>query len=360
MVSPLAEWFRNLKGKLEKMNTRNLLVGCCLALGLAVAACGGATDGVDGRNGDAGVPGATGPTGTSGPQGTPGVPGTPGTPGTPGATGPVGTPGAVGAVGEAGVPGTPGSPGAPGDQGEQGVQGSQGDAGVSLCGDVPMPQWHQPCGVDLVNACADATGEWECHLFLSDGQSGDVTESTKIVCADSVTHNVLTVGSNQSSEYPSNPVSQAVSTTCDFTDCNGVSVTTGAGANVALVRPALTYLSPVQDSQAGGVQTFLPGLCRNATEHCIASGTWCETSVSNGLVQVSCDGFGQPETAPVSGDREGVVLSDFGDLGTPAGSEALMGTQCVNPSDPNGSVRLYTCSVDANGVASVTCTGSIQ
>lgn len=319
------------------MNIRRFLIGCCLSLGVAVAACGG----------------STGPTGLDGPQGTTGPQGV---------TGPQGDAGPQGVAGPQGDTGPQGPQGVPGDQGEQGVQG---DAGVSLCGDVPMPQWHQPCGGDLVNACADANGEWECHLFLSSNDqsgfdSGDVTESQKIVCADATTHAVLSVGSNQTSEYPANPVNATVSTTCNFTDCNGYTDTTGAGTNVVLVRAALTFLSPVQDSQSpnGGAQTWLPGLCRNAAEHCLSATQCWELSIVNGVVQVSCDDLGHPMVTTTAGTNwEGVLPSDFGDLTVPQGNESLMGTQCV---DPNGSVRIYTCSVDANGVASVTCTGPIQ
>jgi hypothetical protein len=339
------------------------ITGCCLVGIIAgVFACGTAASGLDGQNGADGPQGPAGSAGANGPQGP---------------SGPAGGQGSTGPAGEAGAPGR---------------NGADGAEGPIACGSAEIDPsfFHFRCGAGVAGLTAGyntdgspvcLAGTVQCQL--------DPNKGLQEVCADSNGNfGGIYVAASLASTFPVNPGPQAAGTRCDEDlNCDGVADdTVGAGANVALVRTALTYLSPVQSSQddAGGAQTWLPGLCRNAAEHCIGAGTWCDTTVSNGQVVVSCDGFGVPETSPVSGDREGVVLGDFGisqfsngedglPYGTPescstgdAGTvcvsaqtadEAKMGTECV---DASGTVRLWACAIDASGNASVSCSGAVQ
>jgi len=328
------------KKKEKTIMNKASLTAAVLSL-LAVIGCSGAQGnaGLDGKNGEAGVgiPGRNGIDGTNGEAGV-------------GIQGPAGIPGRNGTNGTNGTNGV-GEAGATGDKGEV---GSPGLNGVSLCGDVPFAQWHQPCGSDLVGVCGGHTGEWECHLFLAGTTTGDLTQNLNVVCADSTTHGVLSVGSSQAANYPSNPVDSDVSATCLTTDCNGFTNTAGVAVNVALVRSALTIQLGQQESQDqdGGAQTAHAGLCRNALAHCLSTET--QVSVSGGQVVLGEDSL--PVVVAISGNDEGVLVSDFGDLTVPQGDEAKMSTGCV---DANNQTRLWACSVDSNGVASVQCSGAI-
>ena len=308
------------KKKEKTIMNKASLTAAVLSL-MTVIGCSGAQGnaGLDGKNGEAGV-------GIQGPAGIPGRNGIDGT------------------NAEAGVS----------IKGDQGESGSPGKNGVSLCGDVPFAQWHQPCGSDLVGVCGGHTGEWECHLFLAGTTTGDLTENLDVVCADSTTHGVLSVGSNQAASYPSNPVDSDVSATCLTEDCNGFTNTAGVAVNVALVRSALTTQLADQESQDpdGGAQTAHAGWCRNATNHCLSSET--EVAVSNGQVVLGEDN--NPITVLTTGNAEGVLVADFGNLAVPQGDEAKMGTGCV---DANNQTRLWACVINNVGVASVQCAGAI-
>ncbi len=290
-----------------------------------------------------------------------------------------GTPGAPGSTG---APGATGKPGAPGSTGGQGTPGATGPI---ACGTVQIDPsvFGSSCGGGTLTTANPANGlfaGWypngspvclpgtvQCQLSVGAG-------ALEEVCADANgqwSDPAIFVSSLQSATFTQNTVVGAAGTRCDEDlDCNNVADdTTGVGANVSLTKPALTYLPSFQNSQSdSGVIVFAPGVCRNATAHCITADTWCETVVVAGAAVVSCDGFGNPISGPVSGDREGVVLSDFGDLSytcsetgcalnTPVGDEALMGEECT---DASGTVRVYACSADASGVVSVGCTGAAQ
>lgn len=352
------------------MKTRNVVMAVALALGAVVLGFGCSA-------GPNGSPGSTGPQGQQGSQGLPGAPGHNGTNGSNGSNG------ATGATGATGSSGSNGSPGAPGGAGEQGPQGADGAPGPIACGNTLIPQdvWHTPCDVvgdpsGVYGLCMP--GIVECRLTDNDGQLIPL-----MMCWDTTTNCAAAVLPSLASQFPNNPVASLVDAPdsgvvvaqtglCNVdSTCTGVADnTTGVGTNVALVRAALTYLSPVQTSQPdsgppSGEKTFLAGICRNAAEHCLAFSTCCETEVSNGQVVVPCDDLGNPEQTSVGGNREGVVLADF-DLDQSQssyvapgsfGSEGLMGTECV---DASGSVRLYDCSVNAAGQAVVSCSGAIQ
>ena len=274
--------------------------------------------------------------------------------------------------GKNGTNGTNGTDGTKGTAGEKGAQGTDGDI---ACGDtlIPAAVWHTACGsapVDpsgVVSACVG--GIVECRLSDPDGPGGELLPL--MMCWDTVGDKAAEVKASDAALFPNNPTVSfddagavvASSARCDRdTTCSGVAdKTTGAGTPVALVRTALTYLSPVQSSQDtnGGAQTFLPGLCRNAVEHCLGDATTAlrlstDEDAGTATVRVSCDGYGQPETKWVCAGSEGVVMDDF--VADP--KESLMGTECV---DGSSSVRVYSCVVDAvSGVASVQCAGSIQ
>lgn len=257
-----------------KTMKKTMLCGV-LALVGAVMACS-ASDGANGKDGTS-------------------VKGDPGAPGQPGQS-------IVGPAGEAGAPGQ----GAKGDQGEPGVSP---DASPSLCGDQPMPNWHQPCGADLVGSCADTNGaEWECHLFLNEGQSGDVTQALVQVCADKTSHQTLMVPASVAMEYPGNyahnpapvVVQDGDGTRCDAdTDCNGVADrltdtvyyldSADGDTSVANVK--------VGDALAISAVKSLKVLCQNTKAVCddatlgntghIVAGTWADAGNSN-LLGLDC------------------------------------------------------------------------
>lgn len=231
-------------------NVKSIVFSCFVALTASMMACG-TTDGANGSTG------ATGPTGQ------------------------VGGSGAAGANGANGAQGAAGASGAKGDSGEQGVQG---DAGVSLCGDVQMPEWHKQCGTDLVGACATTNARWECHLFLTTGSGGDVTQELAKVCADATTH--VVVSAPASAGYGHSPVPQS-SGRCDMDgDCDGVLDQTVATVNgVANVH--------VGDQLArSGVDFCQPGprpTCRNTRAVCdkdsgnILAGSWVDVAGATNL-----------------------------------------------------------------------------
>lgn len=274
----------------------------------------------------------------------------------------------VACSGVSGLDGKPGDPGAPGSNGQQGAageQGQQGQIGDMICGDtlIKAADWHSACNTvqatdpsGVVGGVCVA-GQEQCRLTDQDGQL-----IPQVMCWDT-TGNTAAVLPVADPKFPNNPVAAKSTNRCDMdTTCSGVADnTTGVGTQVALVRTALTYLSPVQSSQNlnGGAQTWLPGLCENAVEHCLGDTTTAmrlstDEDAGTATVRVSCDGYGQPETKTVCVGSEGVVMADF----TADPKEGLMGTDCV---DANGSVRLYDCVVDAvSGVASVQCAGAIQ
>lgn len=328
---------------------RNIFVGCCLAV---LAACGGATDGTNGTQGPGGTDGTPGVAGSAGAQGPAGAAGDAGAQGAAGASGTAGAPGATGEAGAAGAPGATGDQGDQGEVGPSGDAGAQGHIGDIWCGDelITAEEWHSACNANGGNT-SDGTlvctaGQVQCRLFFSQEEDASEELVPRKVCYDTVNHHVAVApGDNQPG------------TTCNVDlDCDGVEDNTvGVGTNVALVRRSLQYECPVSGSDFSCDKTFLSGLCRNAQEHCLGSDTRCETKVDSGQVVVSCDGNGFPKTTGVSGNREGVVLADFGDLSTPTADEAKMGYEC-NGSD--GSVYTWDCTLDANGVASVSCTGA--
>jgi collagen triple helix repeat protein len=353
------------------MRSLNVFVGCCLAL-CGVVACSGSS---------------TSPIGVSG------------------------GPGPVGPSGDAGAPGSPGSPGAAGEAGKTGATGAQGDAGNIGCGrtEIPADFFGVSCGggtKTVANPVSGLFSGWNpdgspvclpgttsCELV--GGTAGAIQE----VCAGGSGEydNVFVSLSEQAGPFPFNPLVPVKGTRCDEDlDCDGQpDLVTGVGQNIALVRAALTFecKSPIVDSQsdAGGAITFLPGICRTAQAHCVTEPTWCDLQVvtpdgGTPVVEVGCNDLGYPITGPVSGDHEGVVLSDFGidafsDEGYPetcttsavdggadgatvttcvsnqTAMEALMGDECV---DSVGTVRIWACSVNAAGVASVGCTGPTQ
>lgn len=154
--------------------------------------------------------------GTTGSGGIDGTNGTDGTNGSPGVNGSNGDPGSAGTAGTAGSNGLNGEAGSPGQQGEV---GPSGDAGVSLCGDQQMPEWHTACGQALVGACATTNARWECHARLT-GDTGNIEEFK--VCADATTHVPVSVSAAQSSSFPNSPVAQS-SNRCDQdADCDSV------------------------------------------------------------------------------------------------------------------------------------------
>jgi len=237
------------------------------------------------------------------------------------------------------VVGPQGPSGAPGKNGtnavaEAGAMGNPGDSGPIACGTVEIDPsvYGTACGggTDGLTSGYDQSGNPVCLSGTVQCQYDVTTNALEEVCANSDGQfSGVYVGANQSTEFPVNPAPQAVGAWCnEDLNCDGQpDTTTGAGVNVVLIRAALTFEcpSPVVNSQsdAGGAVTFLPGLCRNATEHCVAGTTWCDLRTDDGAVEVSCDGQGNPELGPVCAPGEGVVLSDFGITQFSDGSDGL-------------------------------------
>lgn len=315
-------------------NTKSFLFGCCFAVAAAVVACGTA-----GNTGDPGSAGASG---------------------------------AQGAQGAAGANGASGAQGAQGAAGAAGEQGAAGSNGPIACGQTLIQQadWHSACGAvasdpsGVTTSCT--SGVVECRLTDVDDEL-----VPQVFCWDTVSNRPAMMSDAERASFPNNPAlsPDGASGRCDLdTACSGnADSTAGVGQNVALVRDALTFVCPIVDSQKNLCQqnTLLPGLCRNATKHCLAGNQVAALTQTSdaGLssVRVTCDGFGHPLTTEVTG-VEGVTLSDFGanneGFFTPTADEQKMAYECV---DSAGSVRVWACSVDATtGVASVTCSGPAQ
>jgi hypothetical protein len=311
------------------MRTLKLLSACTLSAVLALAACSGSngSNGSDGVNGASGIKGSTGATGATG------------------QTGSTGSTGSTGAQGDAGAPGAP---------------GADGSSGCGLM-EIPPSVYGSSCGA----TCTPA-GQVACEV----GPNGSLIEA----CVNSSgLYEGVFVSSSSASTFPGNPVSDPV------------------GAPVVLVRAALTYLCQPQNSQndAGGEITFLAGLCRNASTHCLSSSDTYEMSVSNGSVNLCGSGgsglwtdVGFPETTSVSADLVGTQATDFfgssftgfdyngapeSCVATEAGivctslataDEQKMGEECT---DSTGTVRLWSCQLDAaTNTVSVTCSGPAQ
>lgn len=193
------------------------MIGCCFAALVAIVGCSAATDGLQGPPGSAGMSGSDGQ-------------------------------------------GTKGDPGSKGDMGEV---GAQGDAGVSLCGDVQMPEWHQACGGDLVGACATAAARWECHAKL--GQGSEVVQFK--LCADSTTHQGVKVGAAQQSEYPNNCLASS-SGRCDQDgDCDGqLDLTKGTVGDGESNQPTVSLGDILTVANATGA---IGGSCSTGTVTCV-------------------------------------------------------------------------------------------
>lgn len=283
-----------------------------------------------------------------------------GTNGSKGSTGASGVPGAsvIGPIGDSGAPGSPGNPGAPGEA------GVQGDVGVVSCGSVEIQpaDYNSACGV-----CPGVSGTVQCQLASPATDAGDGQQLTEVCANADGQFSDVFVSASTSSMFPANPVSDPV------------------GVNVALSRAALTFVSPVQNNEAdsGNATVFLAGLCSTAQTHC-ESGVDYQMSVSNGVVNLcgpDGSGFwtdlGFPETTGVAADLVGVQMTDFypgftnfdyrgapeSCVETEAGvvctsllssQEQLLGLECT---DGSGTVRLWSCSVNAAGQAVVGCTG---
>lgn len=228
-----------------------------LALVGAVVACS-PSDGKNGSNGAVG-PASTvqGPQGPEGPQGPPST--------TPGPTGATGAQGPAGQNSE--------------------VPGPMGDAGVSLCGDAPMPEWHQPCN-SVGGFYADSTpvctvGRWECHARLSD--NGDVEQYK--VCADATTHDPVWVSAatKTDSAYANNSV-HSLSTRCDEDlDCDGsVDVSSGVIGGLESNQPTM---------KLGDVLTMANATWAGHNTGCAAGSVACVNGVVSAANLVNVQGI---------------------------------------------------------------------
>jgi hypothetical protein len=267
------------------------MIGCCVASVLAIVGCSAATDGLQGP------------------------------------------PGSGGANGSQGLPGSDGQ----GPKGDMGEVGAQGDAGVSLCGDVQMPEWHKACGADLVGVCATMNARWECHAHI--GQGGEVVQFK--LCADADTHLGVKVGAAQQAEYPSNCLASG-SGRCDTDgDCDGkLDLTSGIVGDGESNQPTVALGDVLTVANATGAAG---GTCSTGTVTCV-EGSLAVTGLTaaTGSENLGADCFDpqtQLEKTFACNSGNGIVSSDSPD----------------NDGDPTDLADLWY----LQGAASVVCNGPV-